>query len=67
MQAHSLDHFDREELRKLTESVVVRHQVDGRVIARLAELGYARMVYGGWEITEAGWHALGTRLPRAFT
>jgi hypothetical protein len=59
---------DREELRKLTESLVVRHPVDEHVMARLCEQGLVRRVYGGWEITDAGWHALErTRIPSALT
>ncbi|BCT91929.1 hypothetical protein LYSHEL_09530 [Lysobacter helvus] len=59
---------DREELRKLTESLVVRHPVDEHIMARLGEQGLVRRVYGGWEITDAGWHALErTRIPAALT
>ena len=61
-----LDPVDREELRKLTESVTVRHAVDPHVMRRMVELGYARAVVGGWEITEAGWHVLErSRIPNA--
>jgi hypothetical protein len=59
---------DREELRKLTESLVVRHAVNEHVMARLGEQGLVRRVYGGWEITDAGWHVLErTRIPSALT
>ena len=57
---------DREELRKLTESIVVRHESDVHAMARLVELGFARRVVGGWEITDAGWAMLErTRIPNA--
>jgi len=59
---------DREELRKLTESIPVRHAVDEHVMARLGEQGLVRRACGGWEITDAGWHALErTRIPSALT
>ncbi|KGQ17906.1 hypothetical protein LF41_1760 [Lysobacter dokdonensis DS-58] len=61
-----LDPVDREELRKLTESITVRHAVDLHAMARMVERGYARKVMGGWEITEAGWLALErSRIPNA--
>ena len=61
-----LDNVDREELRKLTESISVRHALNPFSMARLVALGYARAVMGGWEITEAGWLALErTRIPNA--
>ena len=61
-----LDPVDREELRKLTESITVRHAVDANAMARMVERGYARAVVGGWEITEAGWQALErSRIPNA--
>ena len=61
-----LDPVDREELRKLTESITVRHAVDLHAMARMVERGYARKVLGGWEITEAGWLALErSRIPDA--
>ena len=61
-----LDNVDREELRKLTESITVRHAVDAHAMARMVERGYARAVVGGWEITEAGWQALErSRIPNA--
>ena len=61
-----LDPVDREELRKLTESITVRHAVDTYAMARMVEYGYARKVMGGWEITEAGWLALErSRIPNA--
>ena len=61
-----LDPVDREELRKLTESITVRHAVDTHAMARMVDLGYARKVMGGWEITEAGWLALErSRIPNA--
>ena len=61
-----LDNVDREELRKLTESITVRHALNPYAMARLVALGYARAVLGGWEITEAGWLALErTRIPNA--
>lgn len=57
---------DREELRKLTESIIVRHEPDAHAMARLVELGLARRVMGGWEITDAGWAMLErTRIPNA--
>jgi hypothetical protein len=66
VQQVRLDPGDREELRKLTESIVVRHEVDPHVMSRMVELGYAREVVGGWEITEAGWLALErSRIPSA--
>ena len=61
-----LDPVDREELRKLTESITVRHAVDVHAMARMVERGYAYKVLGGWEITEAGWVALEhARIPNA--
>ena len=61
-----LDPVDREELRKLTESITVRHALDLHAMARMVERGYARKVLGGWEITEAGWLALErSRIPDA--
>ena len=61
-----LDPVDREELRKLTESITVRHEVDAHAMARMVERDYAFKVLGGWEITEAGWVALEcTRIPNA--
>ena len=59
-------HGDREELRKLTESILVRRAQDTHAMSRLAELGLARRVVGGWEITDAGWAMLErTRIPNA--
>jgi len=61
-----LDPVDREELRKLTESITVRHALNLHAMARMVERGYARKVLGGWEITEAGWLALErSRIPDA--
>jgi hypothetical protein len=63
---YTIQHGDREELRKLTESILVRHAQDVHAMARLTELGLARRVVGGWEITDAGWAMLErTRIPNA--
>ena len=65
MDAH-LQPAEREELRKLTASIVVRPEVDVHVMDRFVEQGLARRVYGGWEITEEGWAMLErTRIPNA--
>jgi len=65
MDAH-LQPAEREELRKLTASIVVRPEVDVHVMDRFVEQGLARRVYGGWEITEDGWAMLErTRIPNA--
>jgi len=65
MDAH-LQPGEREELRKLTASIVVRPEVDVHVMDRFVEQGLARRVYGGWEITEDGWAMLErTRIPNA--
>jgi hypothetical protein len=65
MDAH-LQPGEREELCKLTSSIVVRVEVDAQVMARFVELGLARRVFGGWELTEEGWAMLErTRIPNA--
>jgi hypothetical protein len=57
---------ERDELCKLTQSIVVRVEVDAHVMTRFVELGLARRVYGGWELTEDGWAMLErTRIPNA--
>ena len=57
---------ERDELCKLTQSIVVRVEVDAHVMTRFVELGLARRVFGGWELTEEGWAMLErTRIPNA--